>query len=61
MWDSGHGLGQHESRAEAERVRIAGAALAGVAQWIECQPAHQRITGSIPSQGMYLGCRPGPQ
>ena len=35
-------------------------ALAGVAQWIECQPANQRVTGSIPSQGSCLGCRPGP-
>ena len=26
-------------------------ALAGVAQWIECQPASQRVTSSIPSQG----------
>ena len=36
-------------------------ALAGVAQWIECQPANQRVTGSIPSQGTRLGCGPGPQ
>ena len=36
-------------------------ALAGVAQWIECQPANQRVSGSIPSQGTCLGCRPGPQ
>ena len=35
--------------------------LAGVAQWIECQPANQRVEGSIPSQGTCLGCRPGPQ
>ena len=34
--------------------------LAGVAQWIECQPANQRVTGSIPSQGTCVGCRPGP-
>ena len=25
-------------------------ALAGEAQWIECQPANQRVAGSIPSQ-----------
>ena len=37
------------------------AALAGVAQWTECGPANQRVTGSIPSQGICLGCRPGPQ
>ena len=36
-------------------------ALAGVAQWIECQPMNQRVAGSIPSQGKCLGCRPGPQ
>ena len=32
-------------------------ALAGVAQWIECRPVNQRVTGSIPSQGTCLGCR----
>ena len=36
-------------------------ALAGVAQWIECQPVNQRVTSSIPSQGTCLGCGPGPQ
>ena len=36
-------------------------ALAGVAQWIECRPANQRVAGLIPSQGMCLGCGPGPQ
>ena len=36
-------------------------ALAGVAQWIECQPMNQRVPGSIPSQGTCLGCGPGPQ
>ena len=30
-------------------------ALASVAQWIECQPANQTVTGSIPSQGTCLG------
>ena len=33
--------------------------LAGVAQWIECWPANQRVTNLIPSQGICLGCRPG--
>ena len=33
-------------------------ALAGVAQWIECWPANQKVTGSIPSQGTCLGYRP---
>ena len=36
-------------------------ALAGMAQWIECQPVNQSIASSIPSQGTCLGCRPGPQ
>ena len=36
-------------------------ALAGVAQWIECWPANQRVSGSIPSQGTCLGFGPGPQ
>ena len=35
--------------------------LAGVAQWIECQPVNQRVTGWIPTQGTCLGCRPDPQ
>ena len=34
---------------------------AGVSQWIEHQPANQRVAGSIPSQGTCLGHRPGPQ
>ena len=36
-------------------------ALAGVAQWIECWPVKQRVTGSFTNQGTSLGCRPGPQ
>ena len=35
--------------------------LAGVAQWIEHQPANQRVASSMPSQGTCLGCGPGPQ
>ena len=35
-------------------------ALAGVAQWIECRPANQRVASSIPSQRTCLGCGPGP-
>ena len=31
----------------------------GVAQWIECQPADQKVTSSISGQGTCLGCRPG--
>ena len=38
---------------------IGKSALAGVAQWIDCGPANQRVTGSIPSQGMYLGSQVG--
>ena len=30
-------------------------ALAGVAQWLECHPENQGVTGSIPSQGTCLG------
>ena len=36
-------------------------ALAGVAQWIECWPANQRVTGSIPIKGTCLGCWLDPQ
>ena len=36
-------------------------ALAGVAQWIECQPANPRVAGLIPSQGTRLGCGLGVQ
>ena len=36
-------------------------ALAHVAQWIEHQPANQKVAGSIPGQGTCLGCEPGPQ
>ena len=42
-------------------LRIIKVALAGVAQWIECRPANQRVTCSIPSQGTCLGCGPGSQ
>ena len=34
--------------------------LAGVAQWIEYRLVNQRVTGSIASQGMCLGCGPVP-
>ena len=32
-------------------------ALAGVAQWIEHQPANQRVASSILSQGTKSGCQ----
>ena len=35
-------------------------ALAGMAQWIECRPANQRVASLIPSQGTCLGYGPGP-
>ena len=35
-------------------------ALVGMAQWIECAPADQRVVSSIHSQGTCLGCGPGP-
>ena len=38
-----------------------GVTLAGVALWIEHQPAQQKVAGSIPGQGTGLGCRQGPQ
>ena len=36
-------------------------ALAGVAQWIECQPVNQGVAGSTLSQDTCLGCGPSPQ
>ena len=35
--------------------------LACVAQWIGCWPANWKVTSSIPSQGTFLDCSPGPQ
>ena len=43
------------------KSKIPTRALAGVAQWIECQTVNQRATSSIPSQGTCVGCGPGPQ
>ena len=40
---------------------IVNIAMAGVAQWIEHQPANERVASWIPCQGTCLGCRPGPQ
>ena len=45
---------------ELEVIEEMKGALAGVAQWTEHRPANQRVTGSIPSQGTFLGCGPGP-
>ena len=44
-----------------KKLKIVLTALADVAQWIEHQPVNQRVAGLIPSQGICLGCRPGPQ
>ena len=41
-------------------IKIKRKSLAGVAQWIECWLANQRVTGLIPSKSTCLGCRPGP-
>ena len=43
------------------KKNIQGTALAGVAQWIDCWHANQRVAGLIPSQGTCLGFRLGPQ
>ena len=40
--------------------KIFSQALAGVAQWVECWTANQRVASSFPSQGTCLGCRPCP-
>ena len=44
----------------AGSIKKGNVALAGVAQWTGCQPADQKATGLIPSQGTRLGCKPGP-
>ena len=38
-----------------------GHALACVAQWIECGPVNQKVSGLIPSRGTCLGCELGSQ
>ena len=48
MWNSiDHG---HMKGTTTSPSKGGSSALAGVAQWIECPPANQRVTGSIPSQ-----------
>ena len=42
-------------------IKTKPSALAGVAQWVECQPVNQRVASSIPSWDICLGCRLGPQ
>ena len=41
--------------------KIKNGALSGVAQLVECGPAEQKVTGSIPGQGTGLGCGFVPQ
>ena len=53
----GNKLKEVQIGVNVSRVHI----LASVSQWIECQSVNQRVAGSIPSQGMCLGCRPCPQ
>ena len=50
---------EEEQEIENLCVKIMKEALAGVAQWTECQPVNQGVTGSIPSRGTCLGCEPG--
>ena len=47
----------HKQKCYKCRVR----ALAGMAQWIDCWLANQRVTSSIPNQSTNLGCGPGLQ
>ena len=46
---------------EIPAIKLPRPTLAGVAQWVECWPANQRVTSLILSQDTRLGCRPGPQ
>ena len=48
-------------RVQARFRKKSARALAGVAQWIECRPANQRVAGLILSQGTCLDCWPGAQ
>ena len=57
--DKEMGGGVWENGLEVRVVRSTNKALAGMAQWIECQPVNQRVAGSIPRQGTCLGCGPG--
>ena len=54
--------GMREKRkGERKKEKVGKRALAGVAQWIDCRSAHQRVMDLIPSRGTCLGCGPGPQ
>ena len=54
-------LSTYESTSKFFKLFNNNSALAGVAQWTECWPVNQRVTGSIPSQGTCLDFRPGPR
>ena len=42
-------------------LNVFSGALVGMAQWIEHWPVNQKVASSLPSQGTFLGCRPGSQ
>ena len=50
-----------EERTLFKEIKKKIGALAGVAQWTECQPVNQRVAGLIPHQGTCLGWGPVPQ
>ena len=49
-------ISSFETFLQATQIKKYISAMAGVAQWIEHQPANQRVTGLISSQGTCLGC-----
>ena len=53
-------LGEYEGQ-PTDILKIIIIVMADVAQWIEHQPANQRVASLIPSQGTFLGYGPGLQ
>ena len=51
---------EHKSQGDVH-FKKAKITLAGVAQWIECWPVNQSVSGLIPNEGTYVGCQPGPR
>ena len=51
---------QHQMHILEEKSKTNHLPLAGMAQWVEHQPANQKVTSLILGQGSCLGCRPGP-
>ena len=45
----------------AQESQDSSPAQTGVVQWVGHHSTELKVTGSIPSQGTYQGCRPGPQ